>query len=98
MSRLEYNQDFNTTDIDNTTTHISQSHCSFCFEPHCANDVGMLSPQYKVWFCSGSCQIMYFHDNKLGVYPPCVVKVLEEMRVNFYSPKKIAKKRAKCHY
>ena len=91
MSRTEYNDDSYTSNVfddDNRTTVFPQSYCAYCNDQHVKDQVGLLSVRYKVWFCSGGCQSLYLHDNKLVQYAPETVAVLIEMKKKFYNDKK----------
>jgi hypothetical protein len=101
MSRMEYNEEVNNQsayDDDNNRSHgFAQSYCAYCYEPHVKDQVGLLSARSKAWFCSGACQSMYSHDNKLVQFAPETVAVLEGMRKKFYSSDKINQRRRKAN-
>ena len=95
MSRTEYNEELNYSDKKHDVFH---SYCAYCYDLHVKDKVGLLSLQNDAWFCSGACQSMYSHDNKLVNYPPEVVIVLEKMRKEFYNPRKLTERRFKVQY
>jgi hypothetical protein len=92
-TRTEYidESNENITYNENTTTY--QSHCSFCYETKCPNDIGLIAPKYNAWLCSGACLAMYQHDNKLVNFAPETVQVLSDMRKKYYTKEILDKRR-----
>ena len=101
MSRREHTEEYTSTAFDEdgwrSNGIFNQSYCAFCYESHCPNETGLISPKHKVWFCSGACHTMYFHDNKLTSFSQETVAVINEMRKKFYPDEKLANKRKKLN-
>ena len=104
MSRPEHNESVNTlTQYDDENNRplqavFSQSHCSYCYDNHVDNQVGLVSLNHKAWFCSGACMSMFNHDNKFVSYSQGVIAVLEDMRKKHYNPERIATRKKKYNY
>ena len=82
MSRLDYDD----TEIVYETHHsVHLPLCTYCNSVHVRDEIGLTMHKYNAWFCSGACMTMYQYDNKIVLYSPDTVKVLEEMRRKFYS-------------
>jgi hypothetical protein len=98
MSRMEYIDDTTlTTDYEVRQSKFAQSSCATCYEAHVDGQVGITPSNQKFWFCSGACQTLFYHDNKLAVYSQETVAVLETMRKKFYTREKLDKNKKRHH-
>jgi hypothetical protein len=98
MSRLEYMDDnIHNNDFQQANPFKIGTACATCYEQHVADQVGFTSTKLNCWFCSGACQTLYWHDNKLVIYAPNVVEALEAMRKKHYTKEKLDKNRKHKH-
>lgn len=84
-SLLDVIKDNYDTPDGNVRYRNSYQRCGFCKE-YQTNATGLSSEKYNTWFCNGSCQMLYMHDNKHVIYDPAIVSELNRMR-KFYKRK-----------